>query len=200
MGMDKENVVRIAANRLAAILYHDVGVGLLGIDSDGKLRLPLQPFGLTSIRFPLAFSVRCTACLSGWMQPLEEKSPLSFLRHIFSESGSIKLSGLHCENKSCVLNKQIVPMAMIMEVVSNSSFTVESRVLAKLDYVSKVGDIDSKKDHLRVASVLATGTEYQGIIQELYIESSRIMSPVTQDQWHRLDELVDSAIRNYVIV
>ena len=91
---------------------------MLDVSPEGKVILPLQPVGWASVQFPFLshFRIYCPICQSGLIQPVEEVSPLSFLQAIMSDTRRIKLKGFRCENKSCVLHKQVVPKAMVMEI------------------------------------------------------------------------------------
>jgi hypothetical protein len=121
--MAKESIIRSAANFIATEIQRGVEGGSVGVSPEGKVILPLQPVGWTSVQFPYfgRFRIRCPICQSGWIQPVEETSPLTFLRAILSDTRKVRLRGFHCESKSCVLHKQIIPKAMVMEILDESS-------------------------------------------------------------------------------
>jgi hypothetical protein len=123
--MDKESTVRLAANFIAAEMQRGVEGGWLSVGPEGKVILPLQPVGLASITFPYfgGFHIRCPICSSGEIQPVEKINPLSFLQAILSDTRRIRLKGFHCNSKSCVLHKQIVPIAMVMEILARNVIT-----------------------------------------------------------------------------
>jgi hypothetical protein len=116
--VDKDSTVKLAANFIAAEIRRGVEGGWLGVSPEGKVILPLQPVGSASIMFPPfgGFQIRCPICQSGMIQPVAKMNPLSFLQAILSDTRKIKIKGFRCENKSCVLRKQIVPNAIVMEI------------------------------------------------------------------------------------
>jgi hypothetical protein len=118
--MDKESITSSAANFIATKILGYVESGVLDVGPEGKVIFPLQPVGWASVQFPFFshFRIHCPICQSGWIQPVEEVSPLSFLRAILSDTRRIKLKGFRCESKSCVLHKQIIPKAMVMEILA----------------------------------------------------------------------------------
>jgi hypothetical protein len=123
--MDKKSTIKLAANFIAAEIQHSVEGGWLGVSPEGKVILPLQPVGWASIMFPPfgGFHIRCPICSSGEIQPVAKMNPLSFLQAILSDTRRIKVKGFRCESKSCVLHKQIVPKAMVMEILARNAAT-----------------------------------------------------------------------------
>jgi hypothetical protein len=107
--MGKESITSSAANLIATKIRGYVESGVLEVSPEGKVILPLQPVGWASVQFPFFshFRIHCPICQSGWIQPVEEVSPLSFLRAILSDARRIKLKGFavkanraYCTSKS----------------------------------------------------------------------------------------------------